>query len=70
MKHSDDKINKRVFEFVQQEDKNLNVIIRPSETYWQDVWRRIKLNKVAMISFVLIVLLIVIAIVGPWFSNF
>lgn len=70
MKHSDDKINKRVFEFVQQEDKNLNVIIRPSETYWQDVWRRIKLNKVAMISFVLIGLLIVIAIVGPWFSNF
>lgn len=70
MNHSDEKIDKSMFEFVLQEDKNLNEIKRPSETYWQDVWRRIKLNKVAMVSFVLIIILIVLAIIGPWLSNF
>lgn len=64
------KIDKNMFEFIPQEEKDLNTIARPSETYWQDVWRRLKLNKVAMLSLILIILLLLIATLGPLFSKF
>ena len=31
--------------------------IRPSLTYWQDAWRRLKQNKLSMIGLVVIILL-------------
>ena len=43
-------------------------LIRPSITYWQDAWRRLKANPVAMISLVFIILLLLFAIFGPYFS--
>lgn len=63
-------IDKNMFEFIPQEEKDLNTVVRPSETYWQDVWRRLKLNKVAMVSLILIMLLLLIAAIGPLFSKF
>lgn len=64
------KVDKKMFELIPQEEKDTNTVIRPSETYWQDVWRRLKLNKVAMVSLLLIVALILISIVGPLLSKF
>ena len=29
-------------------ERDADKIVRPSMTYWQDVWRRLKGNKVAM----------------------
>ena len=43
---------------------------RPSLTYWQDAWRRLKQNKLSMIGLVVIVLLFLTAIFGPMFSRF
>lgn len=43
---------------------------RPSLTYWQDVWRRLKGNKVAMVSFGAIIIIFLIAIFGPLFSQY
>jgi oligopeptide transport system permease protein len=40
-------------------------ITRPSITYWQDVWRRLKKNKVAMISLYVIIFISLCAIFGP-----
>ncbi len=45
-------------------------LIRPSTTYWQDAWRRLKQNKVAMGSLVLIFLILLLAIFGPIFSPY
>lgn len=45
-------------------------ISRPSIAYWADVWRRLKQNRLAMIGLVLISLLIVFAIVGPYLNKF
>lgn len=70
MEHNVNKANKNMFEFIPQENKDLNTVVRPSETYWQDVWRRLKLNKVAMTSLILIVLLVLIAAIGPLLSKF
>ncbi|WP_028856547.1 ABC transporter permease [Psychrilyobacter atlanticus] len=44
--------------------------IRPSLTYWQDAWRRLKQNKLSMIGLVVIILLFITAIFGPMLSKF
>jgi dipeptide transport system permease protein len=50
--------------------KSADLIVRPSMTYWQDAWRRLKKNKFAMVSLIIIVLLIVMAIIGPMIRPF
>jgi oligopeptide transport system permease protein len=45
-------------------------IVRPSITYWQDAWRRLKQNPVAIVSLIFIILLILFAIIGPYFSAY
>ncbi|WP_371381390.1 ABC transporter permease [Sporomusa aerivorans] len=43
--------------------------IRPSATYSQDAWRRLKKNKLAMISLYVILFIVTAAIIGPWLSG-
>lgn len=43
--------------------------VRPGTTYWQDAWRRLKQNKLAMLGLYTIVFIIIAAIIGPWFSS-
>lgn len=42
---------------------------RPISTYWQDAWRRLKENKLAMIGLYTALFMICIAIIGPWISD-
>lgn len=51
-------------------DTSLTQITRPSLTYWRDAWRRLKQNRVAMISLYIIILLVLIAIFGPLLSKY
>lgn len=44
--------------------------VRPSLTYWQDVWRRLRSNKVSMISLIGILLIFLAAIFGPMLSPY
>lgn len=47
----------------------------PSETlhlsppYWTDVWRRFKKNKAAFCGLILLILLFVMAVAGPWMTD-
>jgi oligopeptide transport system permease protein len=43
---------------------------RPSLTYWQDVFRRLRNNKVSMISLGAIVFIFLLAIFGPMFISY
>lgn len=43
---------------------------RPTTTYWQDAWRRLKQNKGAMVGLIVILLLLAVAIVGPYMSKY
>ncbi len=43
---------------------------RPATTYWQDAWRRLKQNKLAMAGLVVIGLIALLALVGPLFSPY
>ena len=45
-------------------------IVRPSMSYWQDAWRRLKKNKMAITSLAIIAFLIVMAIIGPMIRPF
>ncbi|ATW25546.1 ABC transporter permease [Candidatus Formimonas warabiya] len=46
------------------------MMARPSITYGQDAWRRLKENKLAMTGLILMGILLVFALTGPWFTPF
>lgn len=58
------------FEPVSIEKRQSYVANRESETYWQDAMRRLRGNKVAMLSMVIILIVLIMAIVGPLISKF
>lgn len=45
-------------------------IARPTTTYMQDAWRRLRANKIAMASIVLLVVVLLFAVIGPRLSQF
>lgn len=45
-------------------------IVRPSLNYWQDAWRRLKKNRLAMAGLIILVALIVFAIIVPFVSSY
>ena len=47
-----------------------DVIVRPSVSYWKDVFRRIKSDKVAMVSLSVIIIIALFAIFAPIFSKY
>jgi oligopeptide transport system permease protein len=59
-----------MFEHVGKNISQMEAIARPSITYWQDAWRRLKQNKVAMLGLVIIILYTVLAIVGPYMTPY
>lgn len=47
--------------------KDAEKVERPSLTYWQDAWRRLRKNKVALVSLFFIIFVVLAAIVIPFF---
>ena len=41
----------------------------PSVSYWKDAWRRLKSNKVAMVSLVFLIFVVIFAFLGPLFVK-
>lgn len=62
--------NPELFEKIPEEEKELNEIVRPSETYWQDAWRRLKQNKLAIGGLIFVVFITLAAIFGPILSKY
>lgn len=65
-----DKLDEDMFTPLDISEKNLNINVRPSVGYWKDAWRRLKSNKVALISLIIIILFILGSILVPSFSKF
>lgn len=59
-----------LFEPVNKKDQKDEVLVRPAMNYWQDAWRRLKLNKIAIFSLYMIVLILLMAFVGPFLSPY
>jgi oligopeptide transport system permease protein len=58
-------ITKDSFLSVPKDIASAQKIHRPSLSYWQDAWRRLKLNRAAMVSMWFVLFMVVVAIVGP-----
>ena len=63
-------LNNDLFKPVKDNFKDAELISRPSISYWPDVWRRLKQNKLAMAGLIAIVFLVVLAIIGPYLNGF
>lgn len=66
---NDMQLSKELFEPVSVDLRQAEVIKRPSLSFWADAWRRLKQNKVAMASLILIIVLVVLAIAVPMLSS-
>ncbi|ANE45278.1 diguanylate cyclase [Paenibacillus swuensis] len=44
-------------------------IVRPRMTFWQEAWTRLLKNKLAMLGLILIVLIAVLAVAGPYLTD-
>ncbi len=58
-------VPKNKFQRIPKDIESAQMILRPSLSYWQDAWRRIKLNKVAMFSMWFVFFMAIVAIFGP-----
>lgn len=43
---------------------------RPQTTYWKDAWRRLKINRLAMVAMVLLLLILLLTVFGPMLSGY
>lgn len=58
-------VTKDLFRRVGVDEQKSESVVRPSISYWQDAVRRLKQNKVAMVSLVVLLLILVMCAIGP-----
>ena len=58
------------FKIIGYTQEEANKIDRPTISYWQDAWRRLRKNPVAMAALVVLALLVVLVIVGPYIRGY
>jgi oligopeptide transport system permease protein len=63
-------LDKSLFTPLSAEEKKFEQVERPSVGYWKDAWRRLKSNKVAIASLVVVILCVISAIVVPLVSPY
>ncbi len=63
-------IDKNKFIILGCSDLDAEKVSRPNISYWADVWRRLKQNKIAMSSLIILILLVILTIIGPAISGY
>lgn len=63
-------VSKDKFKKIKIDSSESNKMARPQISYWQDAWRRLKSNKVAILSLIILLLIIIMTIVGPVLSGY
>ena len=63
-------LNEYLLSKIGKNKEEMNKVVRPSLTYWQDAWIKLRKNKVATISLVIILLYLGFAIFAPMFSKY
>ncbi|MUG64642.1 ABC transporter permease subunit [Paenibacillus campinasensis] len=58
------------FKKIGPDEKQSEVIQRESVSTWRDAWERLRQNKLAMSSLVIMILIILMAIIGPMISKY
>lgn len=63
-------LDSRLFVPATESEKATAEVMRPSVGYWKDAWKRLRANKVAMGSLIVILLVFLAAIIGPMLSPY
>lgn len=63
-------ISEELFSPLSAEEKKVENIVRPSIGYWKDAWTRLKSNKTALISLIIITITVILSIFVPMISGF
>ncbi|MEZ3486886.1 MAG: ABC transporter permease [Lachnospiraceae bacterium] len=63
-------LKKESFVIKGKDNVRMESISRPSLSFWQDAWRRLKKNKAAMFGLTLIILYGLLSILAPMFSQY
>lgn len=63
-------IDKSKFLRLPSESLKNEVIVRPSQSFWKDAWRRLKKNRLAMAGLIILIILSLFATFAPFFSQF
>lgn len=63
-------ISKDLFERVPESERNSDEIVRPSLTFLQDVWQRLKENKLAIAGLTFVIFITLVAIFAPMLSKY
>lgn len=63
-------LNEEMFQPAENQFAEADKIARPSITYWRDVWRRFRKNKLAMFGLFTIIALIIMAAIGPYLNEY
>ncbi|MFG1733782.1 Oligopeptide transport system permease protein OppC [Paenibacillus sp. GM2FR] len=58
------------FQKIGPDEKQSEVIQRESLSSWRDSWERLRKNKLAMAGLVIMILIVIMAIIGPMISNY
>lgn len=58
------------FEPLPDSEKDAEFVAMESHTYWSDVWRNFRKNKLAVVSLVFLIVMILLAIFVPMFSPY
>ena len=63
-------LNEQLLAKAEKNKEDLNKVVRPSLTYWQDAWIKLRKNKIATISLLLILIYVAFAIIAPMLSHY
>lgn len=64
------KMDKKLFNKVDQEQLTTKEQIRPSLTFWQDAWRRFKKNKLAVAGMIGVLIVTIFGLLGPFMTPY
>lgn len=61
---------KENFEIIGCDGAERDLIVRENITYWQDAWRRLKKNPIAMAALGILIFMIIMVIIGPYITGY
>ena len=63
-------LNDALLQRVDKNTEEMNKVVRPSLTYWQDAWIKLRKNRVATLGLIILVIYTLLAIFAPIFSPY
>lgn len=64
-----EKISKDKFRKIGIDTSDGDAMARPQMGYWQDAWRRLKTNKVAILAIIILAIIMIMTIIGPYLNG-